>query len=161
MLLSPESSRLLCLIAALSTARHVSADIRTLAARTSIDRESVRARLATLVTDGLISHQPGGRNAATTAGVEYRLTLAGWDVFDDMAAVNPRADLDEKQREYALAAATVSRFPAVSNPASHAQPATLERDFAAAVEAEELARHRYHRALARYDEHQRRRVAVG
>lgn len=161
-MLSPESSRLLCLIAALSTAGPVSADIRTLAARMSMDIEAVRTRVATLVADGLVARELGGRAPVTTAGVEYRLTFSGWDVFDDMAAVNPRTDLDAKHREYARATAQVSRFPNFADPvAPGGASAAIDGDFATAVEAEELARHRYHRALARYDEHQRQRVAVG
>ncbi len=150
MSLSPQASRLLCLIASLSTARNVSADIQTLAARTSMDVEAVRSVLAALVTHGLVSRELADSASATTAGVEYRLTFAGWDAFDDTAAVNPRADLDEKQREYAAAAAVLSRFTDFSGPPTPGSDFPIAADFADAVEAEELAKHRYDRALARY-----------
>lgn len=127
----PQSRRLLCLIAGLSTAHNVAADLPTLAARTAMEPGVLRAVLGELATQGLVS----------AGGGEYQLTMTGWDVADDTAAVNPRSDLDEKQREYSRAAAAVARFTEFSSP---------EGEFAAAVRAEEIAKHRYNRAVARY-----------
>lgn len=160
MSLSPQSSRLLCLIAGLSSARNVSADVQTLAARAGMDTEAVRSVVATLVGRGLVSRELSGTAPATTAGVEYRLTFEGWDIVDDLAAVDPRADLDAKQREVGRARAAISRFIDFSGPATPGSEPLIEDDFAAAVEAEELAKHRYDRALTRYLAHQREPVAA-
>lgn len=154
MSLHPQSSRLLGLIAGLSSARNVSADIQTLAARSAMSTDDVRTVVASLVADGLVSRELGGNAPATTAGVEYRLTFTGWDFVDDMAAVDPRADLDAKQIEVGRARAVVSRFTDFSGPPSPGWKPLVDEDFAAAVEAEELAKHRYDRALARYLAHQ-------
>lgn len=156
MSLSPQSSRLLSLIAGLSSAGNVCADVQTLAARTSMDTEAVRSAVAVLVTDGLVTRELAGTTPRAAAGVEYRLTFAGWDLVDDMAAVDPRADLDAKQREYSQAAAVVSRFTDFSDATHRGSAAAIAGDdFAEAVEAEELAKRRYDRALTRYLQHQR------
>ena len=155
MSLNPQSSRLLGLIAGLSSACNVSADIQTLAARSAMSTDDVRAIVASLVADGMVSRELGSSAPATTAGVEYRLTFAGWDIVDDMAAVDPRADLDAKQIEVGRARAVVSRFTDFSGPPTPGSEPPVDDDFAAAVEAEELAKHRYDRALLRYVEHQR------
>jgi hypothetical protein len=159
MSLSPQSTRLLCLIAALSSARNVCADIKTLAARTSLDIEAVRTEVGALVAVGLVSREMGGTAPAATAGVECRLTFAGWDIVDDLAAVDPRADLDAKQREYSAATAAISRFTDFSGPPTPGS-APVAADFADAVEAEELAKHRYDRALARFLAQQHQPVAA-
>lgn len=157
MSLSSQSSRLLTLIASLSTAGNVRADVQTLAARASMELEEVRSVVSTLVADGLATRELSG--AAPGPGVEYRLTFAGWDIVDDMAAVDPRADLDAKQRAYSQAAAAVSQFPDHSCGGSPGAR-LADDDFAATVEAEELAKHRYDRALDRYLQHQRQPVAA-
>jgi hypothetical protein len=159
MSLGPQSTRLLCLIAGLSSARDTCADIKTLAARTSLDIEGVRAQVQALIAGGLVSREMGSTAPAATAGVEYRLTFAGWDIVDDLAAVDPRADLDAKQREYSRATHAISRFTDFTGPPTPGR-APVEADFADAVEAEELAKHRYDRALARFLAHQRDPVAA-
>ena len=154
MSLNPQASRLLGLIAGLSSARNVSADIQTLAARSAMTTDDVRSIVASLVSDGLVSRELASSAPTPTAGVEFRLTFAGWDIVDDMAAVDPRADLDAKQIEVGRAAAAISRFTDFSGPPTPGAEPLVDEDFAAAVEAEELAKHRYDRALARYLAHQ-------
>ena len=147
MTLSPQSRRLLCQIAGLSGARAITIDFETLAARSGIDELTLRDMLRTLRGDGLIA-----ASAFDGGPREYRLTMAGWDIADDLAAVDPRADLDEKQREYSQATAVVSHF---SEPDPGRRGSGQPRTFAEAVAAEDLARHRYRRAVERYLERQR------
>ena len=160
MSLNPQSPRLLSLIAGLSTAGNVCADLQTLAARMSLDVAAVRSVLAVLVDEGVVVRDLSGA-APAAAGVEYRLTLAGWDIVDDLAAVDPRADLDAKQRAYSRAAAAVNRFTDFAGPTPPGgELPAIDGDIAAALDAEELAKHRYDRALARFLQHQRQPAGV-
>ena len=144
---SRQSRRLLCQIAGLSGARSITIDFETLAARSGIEPPTLKEMLRTLRSDGLIA-----ASAFDGGPREYRLTMAGWDIADDLAAVDPRADLDEKQREYSQATAVVSQF---FEPSPSRRARERPRTFAEAVAAEDLARHRYRRAVERYLERQK------
>ena len=151
MSLGSQYRRVLGLIAALTTAGGLTADLRTLAARCDTDESELGSLLRALIVNGLVVQV----KADPTAGrpvAEYRLSMAGWDAVDDLAAVDPRSDLDIKQREYSRAAAAVAQFGEGSGTRAPAG------SFADAVANVELAKHRYDRALARYDERARRPV---
>ena len=157
MSLGPQYRRVLGLIAGLSTVAGVTPDLRTLTARCDLDDAALRALLRTLMANGLVQRLAADPAAGRPEN-EYRLSLSGWDIVDDLAAVDPRSDLDAKQREYSRAAAEVSRFTeSAANDDDRTSTPTV-RTFAEAVAAEELAKHRYDRAVARYRERTRRPV---
>lgn len=157
MSLGPQYRRVLGLIAGLSTVAGLTPDLRTLAARCDLDAAALRALLRTLIANGLVQQLAADPETGRPEN-EYRLSITGWDAVDDLAAVDPRSDLDAKQREYSRAAAEVSRFTGPPASGDGRSPSVGARTFAEAVAAEELAKHRYDRAVARYRERTRRPV---